>query len=300
MGASIITGYTGTRHITPEMDGAVYRGIIGDDSYILAEGDQCEGSMPSVNQFTVKSGVVSIQGRQIYITQETLAVDTCPTGYKRIDLVCARFEHDTTSLVDQASLIVIKGAEVSGGNDPVEPAHNEGVIKDGATVVDFVMYRLDLDGANVEITKAATVQSSLYMSKETQEKWNDIAGGASNDAIMDYIADNMTLKTGVMHPGSGTNANEIQIKQIGPLVMVKGYFQKSSGTFPTGSNFNIATFDGVDYPKSNIRTVCGAGQYAYSATDSGYMNIGTNGTITVQLATARQCITFCVVYIVAD
>lgn len=163
MGASIITGYTGTRHITPEMDGAVYRGIIGDDSYILAEGDQCEGSMPSVNQFTVKSGVVSIQGRQIYITQETLAIDTCPTGYKRIDLVCARFEHDTTSLIDQASLVVIKGAEVSGGNDPVEPAHNEGVIKDGATVVDFVMYRLDLDGANVEITKAATVKPSLYM-----------------------------------------------------------------------------------------------------------------------------------------
>ena len=163
MGASIITGYTGTRHITPEMDGAVYRGIIGDDSYILAEGDQCEGSMPSVNQFTVKSGVVSIQGRQIYITQETLAVDTCPTGYKRIDLICVRFEHDTTSLIDQASLVVIKGAEVSGGNDPVEPAHNEGVIKDGATVVDFVMYRLDLDGANVEITKTATVQSSLYM-----------------------------------------------------------------------------------------------------------------------------------------
>lgn len=196
MGASIITGYTGTRHITPEMDGAVYRGIIGDDSYILAEGDQCEGSMPSVNQFTVKSGVVSIQGRQIYITQETLAVDTCPTGYKRIDLVCVRFEHDTTSLIDQASLIVIKGAEVSGGNDPVEPAHNEGVIKDGATVVDFVMYRLDLDGANVEITKTATVQSSLYMSKETQEKWNDIAGVASNDAIMDYLADNSIVEQG--------------------------------------------------------------------------------------------------------
>lgn len=209
MGASIITGYTGTRHITPEMDGAVYRGIIGDDSYILAEGDQCEASMPSVNQFTVKSGVVSIQGRQIYITQETLAIDTCPTGYKRIDLVCVRFEHDTTSLIDQASLVVIKGAEVSGGNDPVEPAHNEGVIKDGATVVDFVMYRLDLDGANVEITKAATVQSSLYMSKETQEKWNDIAGGASNDVIMDCLADNFTKKITTENKSVTTGTSQV-------------------------------------------------------------------------------------------
>ena len=188
MGASIITGYTGTRHITPEMDGAVYRSIVGEDSYILSDGDKCEGTMPSVNQFTVKSGVVSIQGRQVYVTQETLSIDTCPTGYKRIDLICVRFEHDTTSLIDQASLVVIKGAEVSGGNDPVEPAHNEGVIKDGATVVDFVMYRLDLDGANVEITKAATVQSSLYMSKETQEKWNGITeNGANLDQIADYI-----------------------------------------------------------------------------------------------------------------
>lgn len=240
MGASIITGYTGTRHITPEMDGAVYRGIIGDDSYILAEGDQCEGSMPSVNQFTVKSGVVSIQGRQIYLTQETLAVDTCPTGYKRIDLVCARFEHDTTSLIDQASLIVIKGAEVSGGNDPVEPAHNEGVIKDGATVVDFVMYRLDLDGANVEITKEATVQSSLYMSKETQEKWNGITeNGASLDQIMAYLSNECTLQTTTVTRASGWSEGINWVKKKFGIVQM--YFEVSGGSVSSSGWITLGT-----------------------------------------------------------
>ena len=123
---------------------------------------------------------------------------------------------------------------------------------------------------------------------------------ATLDGIMDYLADYVTVKTGTIHPASGTNVLEPQVKQVGNLVMIKGYFQKASGTYTTGSNFNIATFDGVDFPKSNMRTVCGAGQYAYSATDSGYINISTNGVITVQIATARQCITFCVVYMVAD
>ena len=46
MGATIITGYTGTRHITPAMDAAVYRSAFGSDSVILADGNQLEGSMP--------------------------------------------------------------------------------------------------------------------------------------------------------------------------------------------------------------------------------------------------------------
>ena len=255
MGASIITGYTGTRHITPEMDGAVYRSIVGEDSYILSDGDKCEGTMPSVNQFTVKSGVVSIQGRQVYVTQETLSIDTCPTGYKRIDLICVRFEHDTTSLIDQASLVVIKGAEVSGGNDPVEPAHNEGVIKDGATVVDFVMYRLDLDGANVEITKAATVQSSLYMSKETQEKWNGITeNGANLDQIADYIADHMQVRNALSEITYNTNVltwQQCVRAQAGNIVSYQCSVQARSAI---SSNARIAS-----------GFTSNAGEYSYSS-----------------------------------
>ena len=149
MGANIITGYTGARHITPAMDAQVYRAAFGSEDYILCEGNKVSGSMPSINEFEIMDGIVSMQGHQIKISQETLAVDTCANGYKRIDLVCVRFAHDNDSLVDSASLVVIKGTAVQNPNEPSEPSHNTGDIDAGASMVDFPLYRIDLDGSTV-------------------------------------------------------------------------------------------------------------------------------------------------------
>lgn len=194
MGANIITGYTGTRHITPAMDAAVYRSTFGPDSYILSDGNQLAGSMPSVNEFTVLDGLVSMQGHQIQVTQETLSVDTCANGYKRIDLVCMRFEHDNNSQVDSASLIVIKGTEVADPNDPVVPSYNTGDIDSGASVVDFPLYQIDLAGSSVTFSALAevvdntlnglTVETVLYTNMRAIRSGNvvtiKIAGTASS------------------------------------------------------------------------------------------------------------------------
>lgn len=157
MGATIITGYTGTRHITPAMDAAVYRSAFGSDSVILADGNQLEGSMPSINEFTVMDGLVSMQGHQIQVTQETLPVDTCANGYSRIDLVVMRFEHDNSSQIDSVSLLVLKGAEVSSPNTPVAPSYNTGVIDSGASVVDMPLYQINLSGSTVTFSQVATL-----------------------------------------------------------------------------------------------------------------------------------------------
>lgn len=157
MGANIITGYTGTRHITPAMDAAVYRSTFGADSYILSDGNQLSASMPDINSFTILDGLVSMQGHQVQITQETLSVDTCANGYERIDLIAMRFTHDNVSLVDAAQLVVIKGVEVQSGNTPSVPSHNTGIIDDGASVVDFPLYQLNLSGSTITITQLADV-----------------------------------------------------------------------------------------------------------------------------------------------
>lgn len=157
MGASIITGYTGTRHITPAMDAAVYRSTFGQDEYILADGNQLAGSMPDINSFTVMDGLVSMQGHQIQVTQETLSVDTCANGYSRIDLVCLRFTHDNGTLVDAASLVVIKGSEVQNPNTPSVPSYNSGSIDGGATVVDMPLYQINLNGSTVTYEQKADV-----------------------------------------------------------------------------------------------------------------------------------------------
>lgn len=167
MGANIITGYTGTRHITPAMDAAVYRSTFGPDSYILSDGNQLAGSMPSVNEFTVLDGLVSMQGHQIQVTQETLSVDTCANGYKRIDLVCMRFEHDNDTQIDSASLIVIKGTEVADPNDPTVPSYNTGDIDSGASVVDFPLYQINLAGSSVTFAQISEVLAGTIEGLET-------------------------------------------------------------------------------------------------------------------------------------
>lgn len=154
MGANIITGYTGTRHITPAMDASVFRSIIGPDEYILSNGDKCVGTMPDINHFTVAGGNISFQGYQVQITQETLSVDTCATGYQRIDLVALRYNHNTTTQIDSFTLEIIKGTEVAG--TPSEPSYNSGVIDAGVNAVDMILYEIDLNGGTVTFSTRAT------------------------------------------------------------------------------------------------------------------------------------------------
>lgn len=165
MGANIITGYTGTRHITPALDAEVYRGAFGEGEYVLSPGNKCSGTMPSINQFEILDGLISMQGHQIQVTQETLAVDTCANGYERIDLVCCRFTHDNGTLIDAAQLVVIKGTEVQSGNTPTVPSYNTGVIDQGATIVDMPLYQINLAGSTVTFDR---IFQRIFSAEELQ------------------------------------------------------------------------------------------------------------------------------------
>lgn len=198
MSAKILTGYTGERHITPLDDAAVYRSIFGPDSYITREGDMCVATMPSINKFDISGGQISIQGIQTRISAEELSIDTCATGKVRIDLIVARYTHDNDSRIDAVELRVLKGTEVSSSNTPQPPAYNTGSINDGATIVDFPLYRIDLAGSAVTyaliapridvalydmlIPDGAAAHNAIYRGKYlgdsvTDEQWEEIQSG---------------------------------------------------------------------------------------------------------------------------
>ena len=222
MGANIITGYTGTRHITPALDASVFRSAFGLGEYILSDGNKCAGSMPSINQFEILGGLVSMQGHQIQVTQETLAVDTCANGYERIDLVCMRFTHDNLTMIDAAQLVVIKGTEVQSGNTPVEPTYNTGTIDSGATIVDMPLYRIDLDGSNVTYTQVANVlDNNMAMMK---------------DLFIDIIAD-----------GAGAHNSIYRGKYLGDHVTADQFAEISAGRFRDMFIGDYWTINGVNY-----------------------------------------------------
>lgn len=207
MSAIIITGYTGTRHITPSMDAAVYRGAFGDENCVLAEGNQCAGTMASINEFTVASGCVTMQGHAIQISQETLDVSTCATGYARIDLVCVRFKHNTSSLVDSAELVVLEGDAVSDSNTPQPPEYSTGTIDEGATQVDFPLYQITAYGSTVTFEPMFSVTTNLEdctLSDATIAKWDAILGITSTSL-------SMSASPQMLNQGALNNLNSISL-----------------------------------------------------------------------------------------
>lgn len=118
------------------------------------------------------------------------------------------------------------------------------------------------------------------------------------DQIMDYVADEMTVKTGSINLANNFTASELQIKQIGKVVMIKGYFTRSAGTGT--SEIKIGDIQGVDPPSSLIRFLTGAGSAAYNAWYGAYAFLSSSGGLTVNTNTSRNTINVCLTYIAAD
>ena len=58
----IITGYTGTPHITAENDRDINIGIFGSKSYVLQTGTMLTAEISNNNEIKVRDGVIMHQG----------------------------------------------------------------------------------------------------------------------------------------------------------------------------------------------------------------------------------------------
>ena len=115
------------------------------------------------------------------------------------------------------------------------------------------------------------------------------------DRILSFICDKLHTKTGTFTLNSGWTGNEIEAKQFGDVIMLKGYFVRSGGT---GTNeIAIGTLSGVALPSSQVRFRVGAGNAAYNATLSGYGILATSGQLSVKLPSSQTTVTIALVYI---
>lgn len=193
MSVKILNGFTNTRHITPYMDAALNRGIFGEADCILSTGNQLAASMPDINTFVLQDGAFSIQGHIGICDGQTLTVDTCASGMNRVDLVCARFTHNTETKIDDMAIVLIKGEETSSAY-PTNPTYNTGVIAEGAPIVDAPLYKITLSGSEVTFQRLQYVHAS--------DIWNYGAGtdlvrvkGSSHDTGFDAIRTDTGVST---------------------------------------------------------------------------------------------------------
>ena len=144
----IITGATGTEHVTAADDGSLLATLFGTSQFVLPLGNQLEHEVISATKIRIKSGDLMVHGRYARIphgTYDEVTIENGATGYNRNDLIVCRYEE--TDGIESMILKVIKGTPSTG--TAVDPTVTTGNILNGDPVHEFPLYRVKLSGINL-------------------------------------------------------------------------------------------------------------------------------------------------------
>lgn len=181
----IITGYTGSPHVTAEQDRDINIGIFGNESYVLQTGSQLAAEVSSNNEIKVRDGVIMHQGCSASIkknTYDSLTITNGSQGMKRVDLIVARYSRDPSTNVESLALKVIQGTPSE--NSPTVPGYTTGDIQSGDLVADMPLYQVILNGLNItEVKKLFSVQGSIAELSSKLAKSNDSIAAINNKLI---------------------------------------------------------------------------------------------------------------------
>lgn len=173
----IITGATGTNHVTSADDRSLYAGVFGDSNYVLDTGKRLAATESENNTICIASGDIIHKGTHARIesgVQEKLSIDSATDGYKRYDLIVSKYTNNGG--VEMEKLYVIKGDE---STDPDFPEYVQGDILNGDLEDDFPLYIVEIEGVNIKaITPMFSVLSTrlynIYTKEEANERMDEL------------------------------------------------------------------------------------------------------------------------------
>lgn len=169
----IVTGKTGTAHVTSVDDRMLHQYIFGEDGIL---GMSRFPELVDSTTIRIYPCDIMFQGCHARILEgqyEDLTFDSGVTGQKRIDLVVARYNMDEDGL-ESMSLKIIKGESVADSQDPQIPAYQHGDINNGSWLADMPLVRIDIDGLSVSdpalIAKNLPNMTDKYDKSETYSR----------------------------------------------------------------------------------------------------------------------------------
>lgn len=144
MAVELVTGYSGTAHVSSAEDGARQAGTVGTGMYVMETGGMCDATLEDAGTVSVGPGDLLINGRHVQLTGSTVfLIPTGTQGMKTSNLLAIRYARDEEGK-ESASPIVLTGDPAAG--DPKDPAIVEGSILDGDSTVDMPLYRVVTEG----------------------------------------------------------------------------------------------------------------------------------------------------------
>lgn len=187
-------------HIYAQDDASIYQSIFGDDC-VFDIGSKFKAQTLSSNKIRLSDGVMQIGGhiaRIKYGDYEDVTITNGVSGKKRVTIIAGRFQ--TTGTIDDMTLVTKDGV---AGDTYVDPAINEGDLYQGASIREMLLYRVKLNGINIE-----AVEQMFRLRKTINALQNllEIATPIINDtAIVNFKGNseaiiNVSLPSGYLVP----------------------------------------------------------------------------------------------------
>lgn len=151
----IVSGRTGSPHVTSQQFRQMLEGIIGQGSYIITSGENLKPELSSNNLLKIRSGMMAHHGCISCVdigTYDEVILTNGSQGMKRIDLIVNRYTRNAETEVENCSWKVIQGKPVA--SNPTVPAYTSGNLQNGDLVDECPAFEVHYDGINVTEVKS--------------------------------------------------------------------------------------------------------------------------------------------------
>lgn len=268
----IVSGRTGSPHVTSQQFQQMLEGILGQDSYILTSGENLKPELSSNNLLKIRSGMMCHHGCISCVeigTYDEVTLTNGSHGMQRIDLVVNRYTRNTETEVEKCEWKVITGT--AKASSPAVPTYTKGNLQEGDLVDECPVFEIHYNGINVtEVKSLLSVAGSL----------------AELNGKLEKKTDTTTLGFGVSETFTGQYLNSKPIYQkmisVGAL---PNNTTKSISTGITGADYiwvdmenSFAFNSGASYPIPYVDPKTVANSIGVRITNNGATVIVSTGT----------------------
>ena len=194
----IVTGRTGSPHITSVQDRALNQGLAGKGVYILNTGQNLKAEIASNNEINIYDGALLFQGCEFAVaptTYDTITVPNGSQGMQRKDLITIKYTYDGNSQIEKGEWGYIQGTP--DADTPVVPSvSEEGDLQKLDPIAEAAVFVVTLNGVNI-----ISVESVVPILSPLSTGWKTLWSGAARlgaNASIDLSESLSNLKFGII------------------------------------------------------------------------------------------------------
>ena len=180
----IVTGKTGTPHVTSQQFRQFVEGTVGQESYILNSAENLEPELVTNNKLKIRSGMMCHHGNLSVVeigTYDEVTIPNGTQGMKRVILIANRYTRNEETGIEECEWYKFIGV-----SDPDEfkmpNSVTEGNLQNGDLVDDCPVFEIHQDGLNVtEIKKLLPITPDIpTINASLSQEWTQIYSANNN------------------------------------------------------------------------------------------------------------------------